>query len=422
MEMMTVNELGRRFVFAALCSLFVCGLSASAAMADEGDADSFDPAQFDWTATPATVKAEIDQSFDTEHFGSYKRLSRSVTLNSENWRQFFIFHKDKLIAQGYDRSKKLTGPRVGTISDIVSYDNDYWVANKLTAKLGEPAFVDSRTRSDFSQELGDDALKLKRSLDWDLLGERYRWETDDGTIRYNVQFSMDRLQKHRVVNVNPSKWAHYFDFQTVQAFRDAGIRLIRRFRKRTQTWVVTTFGSGRIELEKYEAPGSAKPKSFKREEYTSSNCRFEGRDCRVTFKYYGYHLYQVDLDFSTSGEFPRRGRHEDIGVGFYKHFAKVDRRLRSRLGTPGDTKRIKDPDNRREMMKAENLVQGMEGFWSVWYDVGNDVLVRHTITGENTGTGYKIDHKVTFRFHSVARALTEKDAWKVEVAKAKKGE
>ncbi|MFP4598373.1 MAG: hypothetical protein ACLFVJ_08975 [Persicimonas sp.] len=412
-----MKRLSPLLMLAAACLLV---LSASPALAGDDGKTELAPDQFEWSTSRAELKAAIDGSVNTEHFGDYHRLTRSVTLDDKRWRQFFVFHKDKLIAQGYDRAEQLKRTRVGTISDAVSYDNNYSVVKTLTSTIGEPAYVNERTKRDYSQELGDDALKTERSLGWDLLGERFRWETDDGTIRYTVQYSMDGKQTHRLVNVNPGNWDNYFEFQNVQAFRKAGIRLIRRFRKRTQTWVVTDFGSGRVEVEKYSAPGSAKPKSAERDQWSTSNCQLAGQKCELTFKYYGGHLYQVDLDFSRSGEFGRRAHHEEVGKAIYKHFTSVDDKLRSRLGKPGDAKRIDDLDNRRSLLKVENLVQGQEGFWSAWYDVGNDVLVRHTISGANTGTGWEIDHKVTFRFHNVARSLAEQDEWKVETAKARK--
>lgn len=401
-------------LLAAFCCVF---FGASTAFA--GDTDEFNPSQFDWSAKPATVKAEFD-TLHTEHFGSYKEYSRKVNLNSEGWRQFFVFHNSKLIAQGYERAENLVKPRVGTISDVISYDNNYWVVRSLNKKHGKPAFVDRRTRTDFSQELGDDALRLKRSLDWDMHGERFRWELDNGTIRYTVQYSMDGLAEHRLVNVNPGNWAHYFEFQSAQAFRKAGIRMIRRFKSRTHKWVVASFSpSGKLKIQKYNPPKSAKPRSASRTQWSTSDCRISGESCDITYKYYGGHLYEVEIDFSKTGKFPRRAHHDKIGKAFYKHFMTVDKRMQRYLGTPGDAKHVKDLDNRRNLLKVKNLVQGQEGFWSVWYDVGNDVLVRHTITGESNGTGYEIDHKVTFRFHNVARALAEQDAWKAEAAASK---
>jgi hypothetical protein len=174
-----------------------------------------------------------------------------------------------------------------------------------------------------------------------------------------------------------------------------------------------------VKIKKYNPPGSAKPRSATRDQWTSSNCRVAGKKCEITYKYYGGHLYEVEIDLSQSGKFPRRGHHEELGKAFYKHFMTVDKRMKRYLGSPGDEKNVKDLDNRRNLLKVENLVQGQEGFWSMWYDVGNDMLVRHTISGENRGDGYHIDHKVSFRFHNVARALSEQDAWKAETAASK---
>lgn len=402
-----------------VCVLF----SASTAFADGDKHEEFDPTDFGWATSPAKLKAELETSLHTEHFGSYTRYSRKAKLHSEAWRQFFIYHNDKLIAQGYERNEHLVKPRVGTISDVVSYDNNFWVVQRLKRAHGKPSFTDKRTRRDYSQELGDDALRVQRSLDWDLQGERFRWELDDGTIRYTVQYSMDGLAEHRVVNVNPGQWSHYFEFQTAQAFRDAGIRLIRRFHARTKKWVVASFApSGKLTIKKYNPPSHAKPRSAQRTQWSTDRCHLGGKSCTLTYRYYGGHLYQVDVDFSQDGKFPRRAHFDKIGYAFYNHFAKVDNRLRRYLGNPEDSKHIKDPDNNRSKMHAGNLVQGQEGYWSVWYDVGNDILVRHTISGESDGAGYHINHKVTFRFHNVARALAEHDAWKTETAKVASGE
>lgn len=404
-----------RIALAVLCCLM---LPASLAFAEDDKSDEFDPTQFGWSTTPAQIQAKLETPLKKQHFGTYKRLSRTLELHSENWRQFFIFKGDKLIAQGYERGESLEKPRVGTMSDVVSYNNNYWVVKYLERKHGEPEYVDSRTRKEYSQELGDDALLINRSLEWDLLGERFRWELKDGTIRYSVQYSMNGHASHRVVNVNPGSWANYFEFQTAQAFRDAGINLIRRFHKRTNKWVVATVSpSGKLTVKKYNPPSSAKPRSAKRTEWSTGNCNVGGQECTITYKYYGGHLYQIDLDFSKSAKFPRRAHHEELGKAYYKHFAKIDNRLRRHLGAPGDTQVLEDPDNRRELLKVENLMRGQEGFWSIWFDVGNDVLVRHHITGENHGDRYTINHKVTFRFHNVARAMAEQDAWKLETAK-----
>jgi hypothetical protein len=392
-------------------------MCSSAALAEDGKPDEFDPTAFGWSTTPEKLKSTVETTLKTEHFGSYKRYSHTVTLNAESWQRFFVFHNGDFIAQGYARSEKLPKPRVGTMSDVVSYDNNHWVTKMVTQKHGKPSFQDARTRTDYSEELGDDALRVKRSLEWDLQGERYRWELENGTLRYTVQYSMDGLAEHRLVNVNPGSWSHYFEFQTAQAFRDAGIRLIRRFHTRTNKWVVKSVSpSGDVKIKKYNPPDSAKPRSATRDQWSTSNCRISGKKCDITYKYYGGHLYEVEIDLSESGKFPRRGHHEKIGKAFYKHFLAVDSRLKRYLGSPGDNKQIKNLDNRRSLLKAENLVQGQEGFWSIWFDVGNDILVRHTISGESRGDGFHIDHKVTFRFHNVARALAEQDSWKSEAA------
>lgn len=402
-------------LIAAMCGIFAISSTAAA----EGAGNHFDPARFDWSTSPAKVKGALDAPTRTEHFGDYHKLKRPLTLDDDRWDEFFIFYKDKLIAQGYERQERKPGLRSGTISDVVSYDNDYPMARALDKELGDPDFVDRRTRSDFSEELGDDALRTKRTLEWDMLGERYRWETDDGTVRYTVQYSMDGLKEHRMVNVNPAHWKHYFEFQTIDAFREAGVELVRRFRTYSSKWVTPFSGDGKVRVDRFDAPSEATPRSPKREDYTYSDCRMEGEPCDITFRYYGGHLYQVDLDFSRSGEFPRRTRHDRIGRKVYSHFDTVDEDLRSYFGKPNDSEKIDNLKDDREVMKAENLVRGQEGFWSMWYDVAHDVLVRHTITGERDGTGYKVDHRVSFRFHDVSRALAERDAWKAETKAAK---
>jgi hypothetical protein len=407
-----------------LPAAFTLAIPASTGFAQDKNAakptpaDALNPTRFKWSTSPAGLQTELETRLQPRHFGSYTRYSRPVELNSNSWRQFFVFHDDELIAQGYTRTERLERPRVGTISDVVSYNNNHWAAKILAKEYGKPALKDVRTRREYSEELGDDSLRAKRSLQWDLRGERYRWEIKNGTIRYTVQYSMDGVAKHRLVNVNPGNWAHYFEFITAQAFRDAGIRRIQGFRQRARQWITASFSpSGELKLKKSDAPSSAKPRSARRTQWSTRDCRISGKKCTVTYYYYGGHLYQVDLDFSQTGAYPRRGRHSDLGEAFYKHFAAVDARLRGKLGNPQDAKIIKDMDNGREARKAGNLVNGQEGFWSVWYDAPTDTLVRHVITGKSRGTGYHINHKITFRFHSVARALAEHDAWKAETAK-----
>ncbi|MFW5968483.1 MAG: hypothetical protein ACOCV2_13240 [Persicimonas sp.] len=401
-----------------VAAAFAVLLISSAALAQQEHA-GFDSARFEWSSSPADIEGALDAPMDTEHFGDYRRLKRPITLDDSRWDEFFIFYKDKLIAQGYEQQERKPGLRSGTISDVVSYDNDYPMATALQSELGDPDFKDVRTRKDFSEELGDDELRTKRTLQWDMLGERYRWETDDGTVRYTIQYSMDGLKNHRMVNVNPAHWEHYFEFQTVQAFREAGIELVRRFRTYSRKWVTPFSPDDSVKVDRYSAPSRARPRSAEREDYTYSNCRLEGESCKVTFHYYGGHLYQVDIDFSRQGEFPRTEHQDKIGRSIYEHFHAVDERLRRHFGDPNDSERIENFKDDREMMKAENIVQGQEGFWSMWYDVDHDTLVRHTITGESTGTGYKTDHKVSFRFHDVSRALAERDAWKAETKAAK---
>lgn len=407
-------------LFAAALTLSV---PASSAFAQDKSAASarkkaqLNPAQFKWTSTSQSITDALGTSLKGESYGQYTRFQRSVSFSSNTWKQFFIFSNDKLIAQGYTRSENLVKPRVGTISDVVSFDNQHKAAALLSAKFGKPALKDVRTRKEFSEEMGDDSLRAKRSLQWDLLGERYRWELKNGTIRYTVQYSMDGLAEHRIVNINPSHWSNYFEFMTDQAFRDAGVRRIRSFRKRAGAWITASYSkAGKLHLKK--SSSRTKPHSAKRTQWRSDSCNIDGKKCTVTYYYYGGLLYQADIDFSRDGKLPRRGRHSDIGIAFYKQFASIDAKLKRYLRNPQETKVIKDMDNNREMLKAKNLVRNQEGFWSVWYDAASDTLVRHVITGESRDfTDFHVDHKVTYRFHSVARALAERDVWKAETAK-----
>lgn len=420
--MKTCGYLKLSVLFVAALTL---GLPASSAFAQDKSAASakksgtFDPTQFGWSSTSQSITDELGTSLKGEHFGKYTRYQRSATIGSDAWKQFFIFSNDKLIAQGYTRNEKLVRPRVGTISDVVSFDNQHKPAALLTSKFGEPAIKNVRTRKEFSEEMGDDSLRAKRSLDWDLLGERYRWELKNGTVRYTIQYSMDGLAEHRVVNINPRYWSQYFEFMTDQAFRDAGVQRIRRFRERSRDWITASYSkAGKLHLKSHQGPSGVKPRSAERTQWNSSNCSIQGKKCTVTYRFYGGLLYQTDIDFSQSGKLPRRGHNSEIGKAFYMRFHSIDAQLKRYMRAPQDTKIITDMDNNREMMKAENLVRDQEGFWSVWYDAPSDTLVRHVITGKSVDfTDFHIDHKITYRFHSVARALAERDEWKAETAK-----
>lgn len=409
-------------LFAAALTL---GLPATSALAQTKSAQSasasatLDPTQFKWSSSAQTITDELQTSLTGERFGKYTRYQRPVTLSSSAWQQFFIFSNDKLIAQGYTHNEKLVKPRVGTISDVVSFDNKHWAAAILTSKFGEPAIKNVRTRKEFSEEMGDDSLRIRRSLDWDLLGERYRWELKNGTVRYTVQYSMDGLAEHRVVNINPRYWSQYFDFMTDQAFRDAGAQRIRRFHERSRDWITASFSpQGKMHLKSNSSPDGVKPRSSELTQWSSSQCTMQGQACTVTYYYYGGLLYQTEIAFSKSGKLPRRGHNSEVGKAFYMRFASIDSQLKRHMRNPQDTKVILDMDNNREMMKAENLVRDQEGFWSVWYDGSSDTLVRHIITGRTTDfTDFHVDHKLVYRFHSVARALAERDAWQAETAK-----
>ncbi|WP_133622081.1 hypothetical protein [Bradymonas sediminis] len=409
-------------LFAAALTL---GLPATSAFAQSKPVASaekeatLDPTQFKWSSSAQTITDELQTSLKGEHVGKYTRYQRSVSIASENWKQFFVFSNDKLIAQGYTRTEHLVKPRMGTISDVVSYDNNHKAARFLSAKLGEPAIKKVRTNKEYSEEMGDDSLRATRSLDWDLLGERYRWELKNGTVRYTIQYSMDGIAEHRIVNINPRYWSQYFDFMTDQAFRDAGVQRVRTFRERAQNWVTASFSpAGKMHLKENRGPSGVKPRSAQRTQWSSPNCNVQGKSCTVTYYFYGGLLYQTDVDFSRSGKLPRRGHNSNVGEAFYKRFAHVDSHLKRYWRNPQDTKIITDMDNKRSMRKAENLVRDQEGFWSVWFDAPSDTLIRHVITGKTTDfTDFHVDHKLTYRLHSVARALAERDEWNAETAK-----
>ena len=65
-------------------------------------------------------------------------------------------------------------------------------------------------------------------------------------------------------------------------------------------------------------------------------------------------------------------------------------------------------------MKVQRIPQGMEAFWTVWYNPRRDMLVRHVITGEKNGSRWHVDHRVIFRLHSVTRAFADEAAWDAE--------
>lgn len=398
-----------------LLTLCTAGLLLPAASALAAEKDELDLTGFEWSASKSHVRAAFDGSVSTHRHRSYTRLSARVSLNDEGWTRYAVFHRDKLIAQGYERAESLQKPRFGTISDVVSYDNNYWVAGMLAKQRGKPDFVDRRTRSEYSEELGDDALRMERAVEWDLLGERFRWELDDGTIRYSVKYSVNGQREHNVVNVNPGSWSHYFHYRTAEAFHEAGVRRWRSFRSRAQQWVTKrSTPGGDIETFLSSSPES-EPREPKRTSYTSSSCHVAGESCRAHYSYYGGILYKVEIDFSETKKLPRRAHFEDIGTEYYRHFKKIDGRLSRAFGRPVASKDAGDDlDNNRVQRRISNLTVGGEGFWSIWMDVGNDTLVRHSITGEQLGAAFRVDHKLQYYFHDVARVIADRDAWAAE--------
>lgn len=401
-----------RLILLTLCTL---ALLVPASMATAAEQDELDLTEFSWSASRAEVRETFERSISTHRHRGYTRLSTRVRLNDEDWRRYAVFHRDKLIAQGYERAEQLQKPRFGTISDVVSYDNNYWVVGLLQKQRGEPDFMDRRTRSEYSEELGDDALRMERAVEWDLLGERFRWELDDGTIRYSVKYSVNGQREHNVVNVNPGSWGHYFRYRTAEAFHEAGVGRWRRFRSRAQQWVTKrATADGDIETFLSSSP-EVQPREPRRTSYTSSSCRVRGESCRAHYSYYGGILYKVEIDFSETRKLPRRAHFEDIGMDYYRHFKKVDRRLSNAFGRPIASKDAGDDlDNNRVQRRISNLTVGGEGFWSIWMDVGNDTLVRHAITGEQLGADVRIDHKLQYYFHDVARVIADRDAWAAE--------
>jgi hypothetical protein len=399
-------------ILLTLCTL---GLLVPASIAAASEQDELDLTEFAWSASKSEVREAFEDSVSTHRHRSYVRLSSRVSINDEGWTRYAVFHRDKLIAQGYERSERLRKPRFGTISDVVSYDNNYWVASVLEREHGKADFVDRRTKSEYSEELGDDALRMERAVEWDLLGERFRWELDDGTIRYSAKYSVDGRREHNVVNVNPGRWNHYFQYRTVAAFNEAGVGRWRAFRSRAQRWVTKrSTANGDIETLLASSP-DRQPRKLKRTSYTSDSCRVSGESCRAHYSYYGGILYKVEIDFSETKKLPRRAHFEDIGTEYYRHFKKIDRRLSNTFGSPIASKDAGDDlDDTRVQRRISNLTVGGEGFWSTWMDVGNDTLVRHAITGKQLGAEFEIDHKLQYYFHDVARVIAERDAWEAE--------
>jgi len=399
--------------------LWTVGLTAAFALLWplSASADELDLG-IDWETSPSASDEQVDDSFKSFGWRDYERRQRRVTLNESGWTHFLIYHDEELIAQGYQRREKPDKPRVGTISDVVSYDNDYWAAGALESQYGEPDVSDVRTKREYSQELGNPAKRAERSVDWDLRGERYRWNTDDGTIRYSVRYSLKGVRDHLLVRVKPGAEKEYHFYQIARAFRKAGVRVVRRFELQSRKMVVAMVtSSGEVVKTEFDT-GEDKlvPVRPEKDKYTTRHCRLEGQDCTMTFHTFGGRVYRVDLDLSHGGKIGRRerGGFEKVGERVYKRFQRINEELTARMGEPQADTSISDLTDDRTLMKVQRIPQGMEAFWTVWYNPGRDMLVRHIITGEKNGASWHVDHRVTFRLHSVTRAFADEAAWDSE--------
>jgi hypothetical protein len=160
------------------------------------------------------------------------------------------------------------------------------------------------------------------------------------------------------------------------------------------------------------------PVQSKKSRRTYRNCSVQGHPCTVIVHRYGWHPYKVVFEIDDSGEIGRRARGalEKAGERNYDRFLYVDRRLNNIYGSPTNSTAIPKSklNDDRKLAKVHRLPQGMEAFWSVWYDPNEDLLVRHEIHGENAGLSWTVNHRVTFRLHSVTRAFAEQRAWEQE--------
>ncbi len=408
---MSLNESMRPFIWAFLATTLL-GVAPTSAQAAEPTLD------LEWGISPTEAEAAVDEDLDGGGWRKFERRERRVELEDKAWTHFLVFYDDELISQGYERDESPESPRVGTLSDIVSYDNDYWMAAALRSRHGEPEFEDLRSKSDYSQELGDPAERARRSVDWDLEGERIRWETDAGPIRYTVKFSLKGVRNHRVVKVDPSAAKHYHFYHNARAFRRAGIDVVRRFERKSQKMVVAMVTpSGESAKTEVETEGDKLvPVQPEKTQRRLDNCKIDDHDCDVTVSMYGGRLYQIEVDLSESGRAKRteRGAFDKAGERVYRRFLKVNEQLGDKLGEPAADTSVTDLEDDRTLRRVRRLAQGMEAFWTVWYDPSRDVLVRHVITGEQSGSEWRIEHRVVFRLHSVTRALADEEAFQRE--------
>jgi len=378
----------------------------------------------DWGASPAEATGAVDADFTGGDWRNYKRRERTVRLNDETWTHFLIFHKDALIAQGYERDETPRDLRVGTLSDIVSYDNDYWLASALASEYGDPDFKDVRTKGDYSEELGDPAKRAQRSVDWDLKGERFRWETDDGPIRYTIKFSLKGQRNHRLVRVAPNAVDDYQYYEISRAFRRAGIRILKRFKLKSKKMVVAmaTSSGETVKTEVETDEKELVPVEPEKRQYQTRHCKVDGHDCTITYHTYGGWIYKVQVDLSSSGRIGRRerGGFDKVGERVYGRFLTVNGRLDRMFGERTADTSVTDLENDRTLRKVRRLPQGMEAFWTVWYRPERDMLTRHVITGNQSGAEWHVDHKVVFRLHSVTRAFADERAWAAETTAVEK--
>lgn len=376
----------------------------------------------DWSLTPQKVSQSTETAVQSANWRDYARRSYRVQWNDQTWERFFIFDDGSLIAHGYERTETPTSLRVGTISDVVSYDNSYTMATKLTAALGDPHFKDDRTRSKFSQEMGDPKLRAQRAVEWDLLGERYRWHTDDAVVRYAVRYSLKGQHHHRAVAIKRGNDARYHDYMISKAYRDAGLRILRQFEvKSKKTVVAISTPSGQtVKAEVETGEKKLVPKEPEKRSRTINDCKVQGHDCSITFHLYGGHVYEMTIDIPDSGSIGRtqRGGFEDAAMENYKRYRHVHEKLAGIFGEPTVKREAGDLNNDRNERKVHRLTQGMEAFFSAWYAPSRDVLIRHNITGDSSGSSWHIDHRVTLRLHSVSRAFAVENAWSTEAEKA----
>lgn len=396
---------------------------ATLTWAAPGDASAEDEMTLDaeWGASPAGATGAFeDADFTGGDWREYKRRERTVQLNDETWSHFLVFHEDELIAQGYERDETPQDLRVGTLSDIVSYNNDYPMAAVLTSRLGDPDFKEVRTKGDYSEELGDPGKRAKNSVNWDLLGERFRWETDEGPVRYSVKFSLKGKRNHRLVKVDPDAVEQYHFYEISRAFRRAGISRLRRFKVKSKKMVVamTTSSGETVKMEVDSGEDKLVPVKPEKRQFQVNNCKIDGQDCEMTYHTYGGWIYKVVVDASSDGRIGRtqRGAFDKIAERVYRRYLTVNDRLDAMFGERTVDNSVTDLNDDRTVEKVQRLTTGMTAFWTVWYRPERDMLTRHVISGGNSGASWHVDHKVVFRLHSVTRAFADQRAWKREAS------